>query len=255
MSLCSCNRGTSHLHYSNNHEFFVKWGLIFFLLAEGFAFVAGYVQGSTTVYLPYHQISAYDAFMSKIAELTAPYEYLNWLVVIEELATLVLAIAAVATLHSIKESETHFVAIVVVIVLFFAQFATISIYDNRTQQALSQLPSLVSAETLETARTVEEALYRECGFWCTPASNVFNVVFSLAYVGLFVAASLTARPVTVWQPAVVAAIPVPAPAPARVPEPPQVATGETIPTKFCRYCGAKILRDSKYCEECGARLV
>jgi len=25
-------------------------------------------------------------------------------------------------------------------------------------------------------------------------------------------------------------------------------------TKFCRECGAKILRDSMYCEECGARL-
>ena len=27
------------------------------------------------------------------------------------------------------------------------------------------------------------------------------------------------------------------------------------PTKFCRKCGAKILRDSKFCEECGAGLV
>jgi predicted amidophosphoribosyltransferase len=26
------------------------------------------------------------------------------------------------------------------------------------------------------------------------------------------------------------------------------------PTKFCRYCGAKITRDSKYCEECGTPL-
>jgi ribosomal protein L37E len=27
---------------------------------------------------------------------------------------------------------------------------------------------------------------------------------------------------------------------------------ETMSSKFCRKCGAKILRDSKYCEECGA---
>ena len=236
----------------------MKWGLIFFLLAEGAGSLAGYVKGSTTVYLSYYRISAYDAVMSKAAELTAPYEYLRWVVGFEELATLIIVIAAVATLHSIKDRRTHLGAIVGVIVLFCIHFVTLTYYDNVTQQALSQLPGLVNADTLETAHEVEEALYRECGFWCTPASDVFNIVFSLAYVGLFVAASVTARVVTVWQPAVVAAIPVPAPAPARVPEPPPVAAPTTptsaISTKFCRFCGAKIVRESKYCEECGAKL-
>jgi hypothetical protein len=251
---CSCRRPGAHLHFSSNHDFFVKWGLIFFLLAEGASFVAGYVKGSTTVYLPHYQISAYDAVMSKTAELTAPYEYLRWVVGFEELAALILGIAAVATLHSIKDRTTHLSAIVGVIVLFCVHFATLTYYDSATQQALSQLPSLVNADTLNTAQEVEEALYRACGFWCTPASDVFNIVFSLAYVGLFVAASLTARVMTVWLPAQIPSIEVPSPRTTEIPEPSIKQVPAMAPTKFCRFCGAKIPRVSKFCEECGKPL-
>lgn len=59
----------------------------------------------------------------------------------------------------------------------------------------------------------------------------------------------------VWQPAPDVSRP-----PPPSPEPTRPITGQpigkpTAPTKFCRYCGAKIVRDSKFCEECGKRLV
>jgi ribosomal protein L40E len=38
--------------------------------------------------------------------------------------------------------------------------------------------------------------------------------------------------------------------PAAAAEPP----AELAMSKFCRYCGAKIPRDSKFCEECGKKL-
>jgi hypothetical protein len=40
--------------------------------------------------------------------------------------------------------------------------------------------------------------------------------------------------------------------PSQPEEPPK---REAMPTKFCRKCGAKILRDSIFCEECGAKLI
>jgi hypothetical protein len=256
---CSCKRIQQHLHYSSNHDFSVKSGLISFLLAEGVSFVAGYVKGSTRVYLPSGQISAYNAVMSKTAELTAPYQYLSWMAGFEELAVLILGIAAIATLHSIKGRATHLGFIVGVIVLFCVHYVTYTYYLQLTQQALSQLPSIFYTDTLTTAQSVEEALYSECGFWCTSAVDWLVIVFSLVSVGLFIAASLTSRVVSVWQPAVVAAAPVAAPAPAWVPEEPRLAPATVtpqpaIPTKFCRFCGAKIPRDSKFCEECGAKI-
>jgi hypothetical protein len=45
----------------------------------------------------------------------------------------------------------------------------------------------------------------------------------------------------------------PAP-PATTPSVAQQASTTSPPTKFCRKCGAKILRDSVFCEECGMRL-
>jgi hypothetical protein len=255
---CRCGRSVTHIHYSRSHDSFVKWGLIFFLLAEGFSFVAGYVKVSSTVYLPDYEISAYNTVMSKTAELTAPYQYLSWVVSFEELAILILAIVAIATLHSFKGRATHLGVIVGVIVLFCIHYVTRTYYLHVTQQALSQLSGFFNEDTMTTAQGVEEALFQKCGFWCTPSSDVINIILSLIDVGLFVAASLTWRVVSVRPPTEVAVVPAAVPAPESVPQP-QVTEAATAAlatqTKFCRFCGAKILRDSEYCEECGKKLI
>lgn len=43
--------------------------------------------------------------------------------------------------------------------------------------------------------------------------------------------------------------------PATTPSVAQEASATSLPTKFCRNCGAKIARDSKFCEECGGKMV
>ena len=58
----------------------------------------GAVKGSTTLYLQNWEIQRYEIVVRKMAELTAPYEYLNRLVIAIELITLLLAVVAVATL-------------------------------------------------------------------------------------------------------------------------------------------------------------
>jgi len=75
---CNCGRSKEHLHYSGNHDFLIKAGLLFLLLAEGISFVQGAVKGSTTLYLQNSEIQRYQLAMTKMTELTAPYEYLYW---------------------------------------------------------------------------------------------------------------------------------------------------------------------------------
>jgi len=285
---CNCKRTKEHLHYSSNHDFFVKCGLAFLLLAEGVAFVQGAVIGSTTILLPYDEIQRYNIVTSKTAELTGPYSFVNVVAIAQELILLLFGIVAVAMLHSAKERRTHIGAIAGVLGLFITGFVTKTYYVMASDAALARLPSMVSAETLETARRIDEEFRREYGFWGTAAPDVLNIVLSLAGVGLFVAALITSQHYTVWRPTQTAqAIALPHPEPPIVEAtamqrsdrenfcescgsrmPAQTAScpicghrniaapsvPEPTPTKFCRYCGAKIPRVSKFCEECGSRL-
>ncbi len=259
---CSCKRTKEHLHYSSNHDFFVKFGLVFVLLAEAVSFVQGWVKGSTTLYLPNAMIEEYEAVMSKMAELTAPYEYLSWLAIALELITLILAVVAVASLHSIKDKNTHDAAIVGTVATFIIGMITKQYYISATDAVLTRLPSLVDADVLATAREVQENLQRRYGFWGTPAPDTVNMLCSLASLGLFMAALLTTQHYSVWQPTPALAV-APTTPPIQEPVIPTVETSAAVapttvmpamPTKFCRFCGAKIVRNSKFCEECGAKL-
>lgn len=199
-SRCRCGRAASHIHYSSNHDFFVKFGLICFLLAEGMSFIEGWVKGSTTVYLSSAVIGQYESVTSSIAELIAPYGYLNWLADGLELITLVLAISAVALLRSIKDRNTHGAAIVGAIATFTIGMITKLCYISATNAALTRLPTLVDAQTLDTARQVEEQFQAAYGFWGTPGPNACNMIFSLAGLALFAGALITYGQFTVWQP-------------------------------------------------------
>jgi len=252
---CKCGRATSHIHYSSNHDFFVKLGLILLLLAEAVSFVQGWVKGSTTLYLSNAVIEEYETVMSKMAELTAPYEYLSWLAVALELITLILAVLAVASLHSIKDKNTHGGAIVGTAATFIIAMITKLFYISATDAALTRLPSVVDADLLATARQVQEDFQRRYGFWGTPAPDAVNILCSLAGLGLFMAALITTQHFTVWQPT---------PADLSRPPPPgleltrpvieEVTAKPTMATKYCRFCGARIVRDSVFCEECGKKL-
>jgi hypothetical protein len=252
---CSCKRTTPHLHYSSNHDFFVKFGLVLLLSAEAVDFVQGFVKGSTTLYLSNAVIEEYETVMSKMAELTAPYEYLSWLAIALELITLILAVLTVASLHSIKDKNTHGAAIVGTVATFIVGMIAKLFYISATDASLTRLPSVVDADLLATARQVQEDFQRRYGFWGTPAPDAVNILCSLAGLGLFIAALITTQHFTVWQPTPTDLSRPPAPAPEESPviEPPAVVTAK--PTKFCRYCGARIVRDSKFCEECGKSLV
>lgn len=73
-------------------------------------------------------------------------------------------------------------------------------------------------------------------------AQTLMMLWPLLGVGMLVGAAcvLLVRPKQIMQP---------------VPSPPQVTTVQpSLQTKFCRHCGAKILRDSKFCEECGTPL-
>lgn len=282
---CNCGRTGEHLHYSGSHDLLVKSGPVFLLLAEGISFMQGAVKGSTTLYLENWEIQRYEIVVRKMAELTAPYEYLNRLVIAIELTTLLLVVVAVATLHSIKNRSMHMVAIVGATALFVGGMITKGYYISATDAALTRLPSLVDPFVLETALEIEQRFLRAYGFWGSAAPDAINAIFSLASLVFLVAALITSRHFRVWQGA-----PTPEVTALGQPEIPQ-ATTETLrerrfcescgsqmpvlaaicptcghrssteplvpqprPTKFCRYCRATILRESKFCEECGKKL-
>jgi len=250
---CNCGRNKEHLHYSSNHDFFVKLGLVLLLSAQAISFVQGAVKGATTLYFSYDTMAQYETVTSKMAALTAPYEYLKWLAMALELITLVLAVVAVASLHSIKDRSTHDAAIVGTIATFIIGMTVKWYYFRATDAALARLPSMVDARTMETARQVEEQFRVAYGFWGTAGPDAANILCSLFGLGLFIGALFTSQHFTVWQPssADVSRLPPPAPEPARpIIELPTVMSA----TKFCRFCGARIARDSKFCEECGKGL-
>jgi len=73
---CRCKRSKEHLHYSSNHDFFIRLALVVFLAVEGLAFVKGSVEGSTLLLLYREEESAYGLVSAFVRELAAPYEYL-----------------------------------------------------------------------------------------------------------------------------------------------------------------------------------
>jgi len=125
-----------------------------------------------------------------------------------------------------------------------------------------RLPSIVDESVLQTTLEIEQRFQQAYGFWGTPAPDAVRIIFSLAGLAVFVGAWITSGHFTLWQPPPTLAV-----APTTPPiQEPVIPTAETssavapttvmpaMPTKFCRFCGAKIPRDSMYCEECGAKL-
>lgn len=255
-SRCKCGRATSHIHYSSDHDFFVKLGLICFLFAEAVSGIEGWVKGSTLLYFSTGDIAAYDRVNSAIARLTAPYQGLNNATMATELLIIGFAFVALSTLHSQHWREIHLMSAVTVIGLFFVHWAMATFYTYLTNAAIARLPEFVDTATLSTAARIEKAFQASYGFWGTAGPDAAITILSLAGLALFIGVVWKRDVVATWTPGIVTTVMEP-PAPMTPPQPPKSPTlaATTIPpTKFCRFCGAKIPRDSKFCEECGKGL-
>ncbi len=124
-------------------------------------------------------------------------------------------------------------------------------YRSLTQQALTQLSSVMDTGTLNTALQVQQKFNAAYGFWGSPEYDTLGVILSWIGVGFLIAAVLTMKIVTVSETTVKQEDAIPIIGPVKI-------TNDQAPVapplKYCRYCGAKIPRQSKFCEECGATL-
>jgi len=258
----------AHLRYSTVHEGFTIAGLLLVLAAEGLSFLVGLVKGSTLLYLQSYEIQAYESVARTIEQLTASYQFLNYVVTMLELLVLGLVISSAATLHSVSRRQLHRIAVVGAPLLLVAHFIAAYQYGSLTEKALSELPKMVPYEQLRIASEVQQRFESTYGFWGGPAYTLINI-FTWISVAALLGAVFTLRVPVIWQPLqqVPASLPtavqdklggetpIAHPPVAISPVEPSPSTPTVVPaTKFCRQCGAKILRDSNYCEECGTRL-
>jgi hypothetical protein len=253
-----CRRITPHLHYSSNHDAAVKSSLALILVFEGLGLTSGAVKDSIRLNLAPYAISAYEYVMKQIAEAIAPYHWMYDLGAGMELLTILLLIMGAATLHSTTKQRLHRVTVYGAVLALLARWAASALYYIKTTQVLSVLN--IDPDLLRTANDVQSSFAAEAGFW---GSSAFNILSSLLLLIVSVLLAFAAwqlysnRVVSVWpsmQPTVGTVepvAPVAMPASAQMMAPSVEAKAET---KFCRYCGAKILRDSKFCEECGGKL-
>lgn len=227
-----------------------------FLASEAVAFVKGWVVASTKLMFWPNEIDAYNRVTFASSLLTAPYKGLNVAVTVLEAAMFALALVALLTLHSQKLAEAHWISIMAVIGFFFAHWFVQTCYYYLTDAAIARLPEFVDASTLATASGMDKAFQAAYGFWGTAGPEILIMIFSFACVAFFIYAFWKRDVIAMWTPGAVTTVMEP-PTPTIPPQPPTSPTAgaTTIPrTKFCRFCGARIVRDSMFCEECGKRL-
>jgi hypothetical protein len=209
-STCSCKRASSHLHYSNRHDFLVGLGLVCFLAVVALAYVQSNVQTAVQVSallsLSYGEIDPYGYALRVIGELSAPYDYLTDFRVIAELATLALVIFAVATIHSIRLKKAHQVTMLCAVLLVPSGVILDWMHGFLVDKALLQLSSRVCqlwpsncSEILEITKRVEGQFTAAYGFWGPPAQYLI-LAFSFATVTTLAAACMTTRVVGIWHP-------------------------------------------------------
>jgi|GEM_PF-3976929 len=245
---CGCRRSDDHLHYSSSHDLLLKSALAFILLAEGISFIQGSVKGLTTLYLESWEIKRYQVVAEKIAELTAPYEHLKFVALATELIVLLFVIVAVLTLHSIENRGTHTLLLAGGVTLLIIGIIMRGYYVSATDAALTRLPSLVDGFVLKTALEVEQRFLRAYGFWGSPAPGAINAIFSIAGLVFLVAALITSRHFRVWQGA-----PTPEVTALGQPEIPPATTEILRERRFCESCGSQMPVLAAICPTCGHR--
>lgn len=250
---CHCGRSKPHVHYSENHSFLVKLGVGLVILLEAIAFIVSNFKSSVRLYFGYQQLQDYYALSAALTQLLAPFDYLSTIILLADVFAIVFTFIALLTLRSPK-TKLHLVSLVGALSSFFAEWVIASYYIYLTDQAMKNLPSLLTPDVLNDALQVQQQFEAAYGFWDSSAYSAVRIVLVIVTLGSFVVASFTSRP-TLWNPNISERVAIPTP-----PRPPQLGSSGKlrsagVETKFCRYCGAKIPRTSKFCEECGKNLV
>lgn len=243
-------------------------GLAAFLIFMGFA--QGVVK-SSQLFLTFGEISTYTQVSDTITRLAVPYDYLNSIALGLDLMFIVCAIVAGLTLYSPK-TNLHWGANLGFVIAGASEMIANFYYGSLVRGALQQLPTVVDPNTLSTFSNIQskfEALY---GFWDSPAYYATVNLASLAALSIMIGAILTCKVVSTWKraspqtdtptaitPLTEQTVEVETTKPVKDVAKAKAATkfSPNVPTqtKFCRYCGVKILRTSKFCEECGSKLV
>jgi hypothetical protein len=231
----------------------VKSGLIILLAVFGISFMSGVVQSGTRLNLYDYEIKAYTTVAEKASQLTAPYQYLVTTNIAVDLLALIFVIISVVSLHSISNKHLHLYTVILAPIFLIIDMGLNGYYNMVTQDALAKLPTLIDSGTWHIASEVDQKFATANGFWGSPTQHGIVTILSFLAVAILVIAIFTTKVSSEWlppKPVVSTPIAVPLqPAPA-----PVLGDTQRRATKFCRYCGAKILRDSKFCEECGKRL-
>lgn len=265
----TCKRTSNHVHYSSLHVWGVTCGVLLVLVGEGMAFISGFVKGSTLLYLDYDTISAYEAVARTVGELTAPFENLTNVATVLDIALIAAVVIIGATLHSFSKMSLHRAGALIAPVLLAGEMTTSYYHSSLVDEALLKLPSKVSPYTLQIAAQAQTKFDVAYGFWGAPADLARGALTVAALGALVICAFTYGRIDSVWKREGPIMTPQETVRPAFAPEtetqpsiiitpPPTSITHSQNelekPTKYCRYCGARILRDSKFCEECGKNL-
>jgi hypothetical protein len=228
-------------------------------MIEGLAFISDYVKASVRLYLSNDETTAYNYFTREIAKATAPYEVWNAIAMGADLLLVLFLIIGAATLHSTTKQALHRVyGVYGALVAFLARWGAYALYYYLVMQAMSGLN--LESGLFERGQQVQARFVAAAGFWNSQAYNLVMILLALILLVLLAFAAWELhmeKVVSVWpsmQPTVGTVEPLPPiaiPASAQTVAPSVEAKAET---KFCRHCGAKILRDSAFCEECGGKL-
>ncbi len=221
------------------------------LTVFGMSFIFGSIQGSTTLLLPYDQIDAYNTLTEKTDQILAPYATLLAAVTVLDFLAIGVILASAATFRR----SIHKVVVFVAPFITTADILLEGYYRSLTQQALTQLSSIMDTNTLNVALQVQEKFNAAYGFWGSPEYYSSVSVLSWATVVLLIVAAFTMKSITLSEPVVGETKSIPEVVPSEKPPTPKERSRIPPGLKFCRYCGAKILRESMFCEECGSKLV
>jgi len=256
---CNCGRSTPHVHYPPRHDLMVKIGAGGILLLELLAFIAGFVKGSTLLYnLSYEEITSYTFMADQIIEASAPYEPIENLLIFVDLLVIIFAITALLTLRSPKVT-LHWASLLGIGILVPLEFGLLYYEDVVANQIVAHVASQVDERTLRLFANVQQKFHDAYGFWDSAAYTGLRLLLLIVSIVSIYGGLVLSKVVIKWpsaeqagpQPSIIQVPRTSPSSPERVGE----KSLQTAQTKYCRYCGVKILRESKFCGQCGTKLI
>jgi hypothetical protein len=229
---CTCGRLLSHVHYSASHNFLVKLAATLIALLEGISFISGYVKGTVMLYPSSYHILLLS---HTLAQLTEPFDYIQYLAYIPELIGIICVIIALTTLHSTK-TKLHLWSLISGFFMFLLDMGLTIYYTSLVDAATQNLHSLVNADVFSDALQIQQQFEPAYGFWDSSAHYGLRVILIMTML-CFAVACFIRKPNLLHASQA----------------PPTPSLSEETNHKFCRCCGAKIPKDSTFCEECGTK--